>query len=118
MTMTVIVEVSRIMSRTFKVALCTVTALVVTVMLTIYIIRMYEMQFAKTPNDFGTFGDYVGGVVGAFTGLLSIVFLYKTYQKQIEIFYEQKHQTELHQFEENFFRLLESFRSILPRLKN
>ena len=76
------------------------------------------MQFATTPDAFGLFGDYIGGVLGAFTGLVSVVFLYITYQRQIDIFQEQKRQSELHQFEENFFHLLENFRSILPRLKN
>ncbi len=87
-------------------------------MLMVYIIRMYKLQFANTPSGFGTFGDYVGGVVGAFTGLLSVVFLYFTYLKQIEIFEEQQKQTKLHQFEENFFHLLANYRSIVPSLQN
>ncbi len=84
----------------------------------IFVVRLYKLQFADKPDAFGFFGDYVGGVIGALTGLISIVFLFITYQKQIEIFNEQQRQTELHQFEENFFHLLENFRSILPRLKN
>ena len=49
---------------------------------------------------------------------MSVVFLYLTYQRQIDIFKEQKRQSELSQFEDNFFHLLENFKSILPRLRN
>lgn len=60
----------------------------------------------------------MGGVLGGLTGLVSVMFLYITYQKQIDIFNQQKQQAELQQFEQNFFRLLDDYKSILPRLKN
>ena len=100
-----------------KIGLWTTFALFIIAVL-VYVGRLYELDFASKPDAFGLFGDYLGGVIGALTGLISIVFLFITYQKQIEIFKEQKRQTEIHQFEENFFHLLESFRSIIPRLKN
>lgn len=95
------------------------TAVVVSIFaLLAFVLRLYKLGFASKPDEFGFFGDYVGGVIGALTGLISIVFLFITYQKQIEIFKEQQRQTELHQFEENFFHLLANFRTILPQLRN
>ena len=87
-------------------------------LIVVYVWRLWKLQFATTPDAFGLFGDYVGGVLGGLTGLVSVMFLYITYQKQIDIFNQQKQQAELQQFEQNFFRLLDNYKSILPRLKN
>ena len=80
--------------------------------------RLWNLQFATTPDAFGLFGDYVGGVIGAVTGLVSIIFLYFTYMKQIEIFQEQQKQTKLQQFETNYFHLLDNFRNLFLHLNN
>lgn len=87
-------------------------------LIVVYVWRLWKLQFATTPDAFGLFGDYVGGVLGGLTGLVSVMFLYITYQKQNDIFNQQKQQAELQQFEQNFFRLLDDYKSILPRLKN
>lgn len=76
------------------------------------------MKFATEPGAFGTFGDYIGGALGAFTGLLSVIFLYFTYSKQLEIYSEQKRQTEQQQFEQTFFHLLDNFINLREHLKN
>lgn len=81
-------------------------------------IRLWKLQFASTPGDFGTFGDYVGGVFGSVTGIVSVALLYVTYKKQLEIYREQKSQAELNQFEQTFFQLLENFGRIRQNLKN
>ena len=106
------------MKREHKIIFWVTIGLATVALVVVYVWRLWKLQFATTPEAFGTFGDYVGGVLGAFTGLVGVVFLYVTYQRQIDIFEEQKRQSEYHQFEENFFHLLENFRSILPRLKN
>lgn len=77
-----------------------------------YVLR--DNLFAKTPGDFGTFGDYIGGALGALTGLISVLFLYVTYRKQLEMFQDQKEQAYIQQFENNFFEMLSFFRSTNP----
>lgn len=42
----------------------------------IYMIRFSGHEFSKDPSDWGTFGDYVGGV---YSVLLSIIAIYVTY---------------------------------------
>lgn len=80
-----------------------------------YVLR--DNLFAKTPGDFGTFGDYIGGAFGALTGLISVLFLYVTYKKQLEMFQDQKEQAYNQQFENNFFEMLSFFRSTNPQGK-
>jgi hypothetical protein len=41
-----------------------------------YIIRFYSYGFSKDPTDWGTFGDYIGGV---YSVILSIIAIYVTY---------------------------------------
>lgn len=82
-----------------------------------YIYFFSELEYADDPGDFGTFGDYVGGAFGALTGLISVAFLYITYSKQMEMYKEQKNQTDVQQFDNNFFQLLQSFRSIVQTMQ-
>lgn len=42
----------------------------------IYVIRFHSYNFSKDPADWGTFGDYIGGV---YSVLLSIIAIYVTY---------------------------------------
>lgn len=48
-----------------------------------YIVRFWTYNISDNPLDFGPFGDYIGGAVGAASGLISVIFLYKTYQSQL-----------------------------------
>jgi len=67
------------MSRKYKIIFWLVVGLITVTTIATFIVRLYKLKIACTPEAFGTFGDYVGGVFGAFTGLISIVFLYFTY---------------------------------------
>lgn len=106
------------MKRWHKIVFWIVIILSMIALIVVYVWRLWELQFATTPDAFGLFGDYVGGVLGAFTGLVSVIFLYFTYKKQIEIFLEQKSQSESQQFEQTFFHLLDNFSFLRQQLKN
>ena len=84
----------------------------------LYVLCLHKLDFASTPNAFSLFGDYVGGVFGAMTGIVSVVLLYLTYTKQIEIFQKQEKQTVHQQFETDFFHLLDNFRDLLRHMNN
>lgn len=106
------------MKKGFKILFWLLAAISLIAAVGFYVYRLFALPLASSPNDFGVFGDYIGGVIGAFTGFISIVFLYFTYQKQLDIFKEQQRQTEMRQFEENFFQLLDGFRFIRKELNS
>lgn len=100
------------MDKAYKTVFWILIIVLSVVTIVFYIWRLCRLPFASSPEAFGVFGDYIGGVFGAFTGLVSVIFLYLTYGKQIEIFREQKRQMEEQQSENNFFHLLENFMSL------
>lgn len=106
------------MKKSYKIIFWTIIILSSFGLIAVYMWRLWDLQFATTPGAFGTFGDYVGGVFGSITGLVSVVFLYFTYMKQLEIYCEQKSQAELNHFEQTFFHLLDNFGIIRQNLKN
>jgi len=83
----------------------------------VYIVTLAKLPFAQESADFGTFGDYVGGLVGTFVGLISIIFLYRTYRIQLDISAKQELKQQSQQFESAFFALLLQQRDILQNIK-
>lgn len=83
----------------------------------VFVITLSDLPFAKLPEDFGIFGDYIGGLVGTFVGLISIIFLYRTYKLQLDITAKQEQKQESQQFEDAFFALLLQQRDILQNIK-
>ncbi len=83
----------------------------------IYFIRFINFRFTDDPNDFGIFGDYIGGVVGTIVGLIGIIFLYRTYLIQISIFEIQDKRQCQQQFESTFFTLLSQQRNIFQNMQ-
>ena len=79
-----------------------ILALAIIVSIVIYIVSFYKLEYASCPEDFGIFGEYAGGVVGTLTGLISIVFLYRTYRIQVEISRAQESLQQSSQFETTF----------------
>jgi len=81
---------------------------------------IYFSQFHDGYADqmiFGSFGDYIGGVLGTMLSLISVVFIFLTYRKQIEFSEKQEKMTLTQQFESSFFNLLQNQRSILMSLR-
>lgn len=83
----------------------------------VYVVTLAKLPFAQESADFGTFGDYVGGFVGTLVGLISIIFLYRTYKIQIDISSKQELKQQSQQFESAFFALLLQQRDILQNIK-
>lgn len=82
----------------------------------IYSYKLSHLKFAEWPEDFGIFGDYVGGIIGTLVGLIGIIFLYRTYRIQLDISEKQEYKQEMQQFESAFFALLVQQRDILQNI--
>lgn len=61
-------------------------------------------------GTWGTFGDYIGGVLGTIFSFFGVILIYATYKNQVAT-------TLLQQFETTFFTLLQNQREILKSLK-
>lgn len=77
-------------------------------------LKYYFNQFGKNglsdnTSNWGTFGDYVGGVLGTILSFFSVVLIYATYKNQVA-------SSLLQQFETTFFNLLNNQREILKSL--
>jgi hypothetical protein len=75
-----------------------------------YYIAFHNNGISKKPTDWGTFGDYIGGIVGTILSFFSVVLIYLTYTSQVE-------NSRLQQFETTFFNLLQNQREILKSIK-
>ena len=65
---------------------------------------------SHSADDWGVFGDYIGGVVGTIFSILTAVLVYVTYKNQAE-------NSLLQQFETTFFNLLQIQREIVKSIK-
>lgn len=50
----------------------------------IYSIALRNHVFAESSEDFGVFGDYIGGTLGTIVGAISIFLVYITYTSQVK----------------------------------
>lgn len=85
--------------------------------LLVYIITLFGLGFANSPDDFANFGDYVGGTIGTIVALTGVVFLYRTYRLQLDISAKQEEKFDRQLFESSFFLLLDQQRDILKSMK-
>lgn len=72
----------------------------------VYVGILYHEEFARTTEDFGVFGDYIGGTAGTIVGLISIVLVYITYKSQVDFSRRQEKNISCQQFESTLFELL------------
>lgn len=91
-----------------KIALFTVSAVIF-----LYVLKFYSYDISEDSGDWGTFGDYVGGLLNPFLSFLALIVLLRTYSTQRkeleetqEILNEQKETQKRQQFESTFFELL------------
>lgn len=103
--------------RLFDIIVILLMAILIIVCLIIYLCR-FSGGISSSQEIFGQFGDYIGGVVGTAVSLFSLVYIYKTYRKQVEFSQHELTQSSKQQFEASFFSLLQNQRSILLSLSH
>ena len=62
------------MSRKYKIIFWLVVGLLTVTTIATFIVRLYKLKIACTPEAFGTFGDYVGGVIFVYFPLSWLLF--------------------------------------------
>ncbi|MEX0608400.1 MAG: hypothetical protein WD016_03810 [Balneolaceae bacterium] len=61
----------------------TVTTLIVTLAIILaFVMNFWGTNLSTGINDWGSFGDYFGGILGAIFSLLAVILIYFTYQQQ------------------------------------
>lgn len=90
-----------------------VIAILVTILLALAGIVCYFCRFSINMFDsqeaFAEFGDYVGGVIGTIVSFLSLVYIYKTYRKQVDFSSNEIALSYKQQFEASFFALIQHY---------
>lgn len=87
------------------------TIILATFCIVIYVFR-FSGGLSYSQEIFGQFGDYVGGIVGTIISLLSLVYIYKTYKKQVDFSRHELEISRIQQFESSFFALLQNIQSL------
>lgn len=83
----------------------------------IYSLTLRNYVFAESSEDFGVFGDYIGGTLGTIVGAISIFLVYITYTSQVKFARKQDESMKRQQFEITYFSLLEQQQKIRSQLK-
>ncbi len=103
-----------------KIALFTASAVIF-----LYVLKFYSYDLSEDSGDWGTFGDYVGGLLNPFLSFLALIVLLRTYstqRKELEetqkILNEQKETQKRQQFESTFFELLKMHNETLDKVQN
>lgn len=90
-----------------------VIAILVTILLALAGIVCYFCRFSINMFDsqeaFAEFGDYIGGVIGTIVSFLSLVYIYKTYRKQVDFSTNEIDLSYKQQFEASFFALIQHY---------
>ncbi|RFM31231.1 putative phage abortive infection protein [Chitinophaga silvisoli] len=90
--------------------LVTICILACIITILAYWINFRHEKISNLTANWGTFGDYTGGIMGTIISFFSIVLIYATYKNQVD-------NSLLQQFETTFFNLLNNQRAILTSLK-
>lgn len=105
------------MNRKYNILLWLVAVLLAISPVVVYYVTLRSFDFAKSSNDFGIFGDYIGGTVGTIVGIISIYLLYVTYTSQVRFARKQDVSTKRQQFESTFFCLLAQQQMLREKLQ-
>lgn len=78
-------------------------------------IHIFDDNYVVDGNLLGTYGDFIGGVLGTIFALISVLFLIRTFTQQKAVTVKNEEQIENQRFNDLFFELL---RLISPRYLN
>jgi len=74
-----------------------------------YWVNFHLHPLSSLSTDWGTFGDYVGGIVGTLFNILGVALIFLTFKRQEDY-------SHIERFETTFFNLLENQREIVKSL--
>ena len=81
-----------------------------------HIIKPFKADYIADYALLGTYGDFVGGVLGTIFGVISVLLVIKTFNHQQTATSDNKQQLEIERFHELFFELLHLYQSQMSEL--
>ena len=79
-------------------------------------IQVFDSEFSADTNLLGTYGDFIGGVLGTIFTLLSVLLVIKTFKGQQKVSNQNSEQLEIQRFNDLFFELLKLYQSEVNEL--
>ena len=79
-------------------------------------IQVFDSEFSADTNLLGTYGDFIGGVLGTIFTLLSVLLVIKTFKEQQKVSNQNSEQLEIQRFNDLFFELLKLYQSEVNEL--
>ena len=75
------------------------------------IIEPFKADYIADYARLGTYGDFVGGVLGTIFGVISVLLMFKTFDHQRKAMADNQTQLEIERFHDLFFELLRLYQS-------
>lgn len=91
--------------------------IVATAAIAAYIYNFFGRPISSETADWGTFGDFLGGIVNPVAGLVTIVLLILTLRSQQDELEEQRKQLSKQAFEQSFLGWTTSYRELVAGLQ-
>lgn len=79
-------------------------------------IYLFDNNYVVDSNLLGTYGDFIGGVLGTIFALISVLFLIRTFNQQKAVTEKNEEQIENQRFNDLFFELLRLYQSEISEL--
>lgn len=79
-------------------------------------IHIFDDKYVVDSNLLGTYGDFIGGVLGTIFALISVLFLIRTFNQQKAVTVKNEEQIENQRFNDLFFELLRLYQSEISEL--
>lgn len=79
-------------------------------------IQIFDNKHTIDNELFGTYGDFVGGVLGSIFTLVSILLVIKTFKEQQKVSNQNEEQLKIQRFNDLFFELLRLYQSEVSEL--
>ena len=76
-----------------------------------HLIKFFKEDYTADYILLGTFGDFVGGVLGTIFGVISVLLVVRTFNHQRTATDDNKKQLEIERFHDLFFELLHLYQS-------